>query len=139
MARKTDAQLLTQKEEIKTEVNPKANSATRVGQMIEDMIESKPNYDDLELAERTATEIKYDREATYGTPASPITDAITDTNDDALAGVIQKIYHEAASFEAPGDWVELGNSMGYSTSGLNIIYVEYVNVSRKEYIVLQEG
>jgi len=43
MASKTDAQLLTQANQIETETVDNANSATRIGIMFRDIIDSKPN------------------------------------------------------------------------------------------------
>lgn len=43
MAQKTDVELLAQKQIIKTETNTNANSANRIGQMFEDVIDSKAN------------------------------------------------------------------------------------------------
>ena len=45
MPQKTDVELLSQKEIIKTETSIGANTATRVGQMLEDIIDSKLNND----------------------------------------------------------------------------------------------
>lgn len=43
MAIKTDAQLTAQAEEIRDETDEDANTAVRVGQMLVDLIDSKPN------------------------------------------------------------------------------------------------
>jgi hypothetical protein len=47
MAQKTDAQLQTQNDTIQTETTANANTASRVGQMIEDVIDSKINNDKI--------------------------------------------------------------------------------------------
>ena len=55
MSQKTDAQLLTQKTEIKNETVANANTATRVGQMFEDSIDSKINNDKIDTDNGLAT------------------------------------------------------------------------------------
>jgi hypothetical protein len=47
MAQRTDAQLTTEKDVIKDETTANANSATRIGEMLENIIDSKVNNDDF--------------------------------------------------------------------------------------------
>lgn len=50
MSQRTDAQLTTEKEAIKNETVANANSANRIGTMVENMIDSKVNNDKIETA-----------------------------------------------------------------------------------------
>jgi hypothetical protein len=55
MAQKTDSALQTQNDTIQNETNTGANTAARVGQMIEDLIDSKMNNDQLLDEDNMAT------------------------------------------------------------------------------------
>ena len=55
MAQKTDAQLTTEKNVIKTETIAKANTAARIGTMFEDTIDSKINNDKIDTDNGLAT------------------------------------------------------------------------------------
>jgi len=92
-------------------------------------------------SESTSTEIKFDIERTsYGTDSAPLTaTTLTDSNTGAKAGVIQKIYHQAASFTPPATWQKLSSSADYAAGVLNIVYVEYVSSTRKEYVIVQDA
>ena len=81
--------------------------------------------------------INYDRPRIYETDAIPSTGNITDSNTNAVFGVLQKIYHEDSSEPTyPASWTCIGGE--YVEDELNIIYVEYLSNSRKEYWIIQE-
>jgi hypothetical protein len=73
----------------------------------------------------------------YNTRTSPATGNITGDYTNAIIGVVQKIYHNhsvAPTF--PGTWVKLGSGT-YTTSTLNIIYVEWVGTDIAEYWIVK--
>jgi hypothetical protein len=88
---KTDAQLTTQKDQIKTETVANANSATRIGQMFEDGIDSKINNDkiDTDPSLNTAGKTLAERDAlkTYIANVIGGIDALTDEDIDTLAEI----------------------------------------------------
>ncbi len=87
----------------------------------------------------SGSEISFDRNKVYNTFDSPsAAAALTNDLTNARLGVVQKIYHEAASEPTyPSGWVQLGTAT-YSDSTLNIIYCEWVSGTRVEYWYSQE-
>jgi hypothetical protein len=105
MATRTDAQLTTDANVIKNETAPGANTATRIGNMLIDLVDSKANLDETsspaDLAAGLATKAAKTQSAwTNLTLIAPWTDAgnvgfppryrLTDTNKLELAGKVYR-------------------------------------------------
>lgn len=73
----------------------------------------------------------------YNTLASPGTGDITDNLTGAVAGVVQKIYHnKAVAPTFPAGWVRLGSET-YNANNNNIIFAEWVSGTRVEYWIVR--
>ena len=77
--------------------------------------------------------ITFDVPRIYFNNISPTSADITDSNTGAKIGVIQKIYHTKSTIPTfPATWTRLGTTQ-YAINTLNIIYCEYVSITRVEY------
>lgn len=89
-------------------------------------------YDAIRIQAASGTVIDFANPKVFGTVASPETGNITDNLTGAIAGVIQKIYHNNGTAPTfPAGWVKLSGT--YGTGLLNIIYAEWVSGTRVEY------
>jgi hypothetical protein len=79
--------------------------------------------------------IQFDRSRIFGTATAPRTDSLTPNLSNAQLGIIQKIYHQAATFTPPAGWVKLGGG-NYVGGQLNIIYAEFAGGNRVEYWIV---
>lgn len=83
----------------------------------------------------TTTPLKFEEPIIYGDYLTPYTTDILQDLTDAKKGVRQKIYHESATAPTlPGGWVNIGTTT-YDTTKLNIIYAEYSQDNRVEYMI----
>jgi hypothetical protein len=85
----------------------------------------------------TGSVIFFDRVRTYGSAASPITATTLTEDNTGSKKVVQKIYHQAASFTPPATWQKLSSSLSYLGGSLNVIYVEHVTNTLKEYTIVR--
>lgn len=75
----TDAELLAQAAVIKTETTPGANTATRVGEMFEAIVESKPGIMTWDMTTNTLPTGGKSGQEYYGTGVTTLTDASGNT------------------------------------------------------------
>lgn len=81
----------------------------------------------------TGTVISFDESKIYNTRTSAATGNITGDYTNAKIGIVQKIYHNDSTIPTfPGTWVRLGSGT-YTTSTLNIIFVEWTSSNIAEY------
>lgn len=99
-----------------------------------DRLQSKDIFGLYPVATEGA-EVKFDAARHYGSFAAPITSAITDSNTRARVGIVQKVYHQAASLTVPGTWVKVGAGT-YAANEVNLIYVEFETTGRKIYWIV---
>jgi hypothetical protein len=85
----------------------------------------------------TGVTISFVTSEIYNTRVTAATGNITGDYTNAKIGVVQKIYHNhsvAPTF--PGTWVKLGSGT-YTTSTLNVIFVEWTGTDIAEYWIVK--
>lgn len=88
-------------------------------------------------AATTGVSITFVTPQIYNTRSSAATGNITGDYTNAIIGVVQKIYHnDSVAPTFPGTWVKLGSG-SYTTSTLNVIYVEWVSSNIAEYWIVK--
>lgn len=92
---------------------------------------------DIVKAARTGTAIAFDKEATYGSYASPETGNITVNATGAVDEICQKLYHQNASEPTyPASFVKIVGV--YDPSKVNIYLIVRINSSLYHYLIYQE-
>lgn len=86
----------------------------------------------------TGNTISFKTDEIYNTHLSPTNGDINEDLNDAMIGVVQKIYHNDSIIPTfPVNWVKLSTN-DYVVDTLNIIYAEWCGDSRVEYWIIQE-
>lgn len=92
-------------------------------------VASKANY----AIGGSGSVIDFTTPTVFNSPASPSSANLTDDLTNARIGVVQKIYsNKSVEPTYPAGWVKVGTG-SYTTSALNIIFVEWVSGTRCEY------
>lgn len=137
MAQKTDAQLTTQAQEIRDETVTNANTALRVGTMLEDIIESKVNNDEFTATDTTGTAISFAVPQFYGSSGSPETGNVTLVTTGMVKGMMQVLFHNSGSEPTwPSEFVR--KSGEYIPGSLNTIYMLAISTTQVHYTICQD-
>ncbi len=111
----------------------KATSFTTVNDTLYPSVEAVEER--LSVLQRTGTSIAFDREANYGTIASPETGNITGDYTGAKIGVVQMIIHNNGTAPTiPATWQI--KSGFYKVSQVNYILVEWISSNIAIYVIL---
>lgn len=92
----------------------------------------------LESVDTTGTSIAFAVPQFYGTPGAPESGNITLDTTGLVKGMVQVLYHDNGTEPTyPASFVKLSGT--YSTTVLNIIYMQAISTTRIEYTISQEA